>query len=117
MDDLVTWLRAQVEVDQQWVDHAEMMRVPGRHRPEQPDVFAGIGHSPAMVPWRYAAEVEAKRRILGLHEPSQWGSDPAMTCGTCSEGLGLVPWPCATVLALAQVYAGRPGFKDEWRLT
>lgn len=79
-------------------------------------------HDPA----RILADIAAKRAILDAHPREHYtGSDyynePARdvceTCETyditeCPSGPG---WPCPTVLALAQPYAGRPDFPAEYR--
>jgi hypothetical protein len=49
-------------------------------------------------PARVLAEVEAKRAILAHHE------------------LHAEPFPCRTMKLLAQPYADRPGWREEWRL-
>ena len=61
-------------------------------------------HDPARV----LSEVAAKRTILDRHEPGV--SEPS-ECGRCND-----PWPCDDVKALAQPYAGEPGWQEEWRL-
>lgn len=79
-------------------------------------------HDPARV----LAEVDAKRRILDEHGAS------GGTCRTCcgepdrevrwdgeEEAVEWAradkPWPCPTVRLLAQPYAGRDGWREEWR--
>lgn len=95
------------------VEH-EIVRVPhlvGQFDAEHIARFA----SPARV----LAEVEAKRRILDLHVPVD-GYDPnGPICSTCGETgnagdeTAVVRWPCPTVHALAQPYAGQPGWRSE----
>jgi hypothetical protein len=69
---------------------------------------------------RWAAECEAKRRIMALHSayPSR-GPDGGIFCGTCGDPLDYyaVDWPCPTVCALAEVYSGHPDYDESWRLT
>lgn len=64
-------------------------------------------------PARVLAEVEAKRRILDDHEPLANGA-----CNRCGDygGTEHQQWPCTTIRALAQPYAGRDGWREEWRL-
>lgn len=64
-------------------------------------------------PVRVLAEAAAKRRIIDEHV--QAGSDLYVGermpwCSTCSGGR----WPCTTLRLLASVYAGRPGWRSEW---
>lgn len=85
-------------------------------------------------PARVLAEVEAKRRILDLHkpQPSQYldgvyvpGEPVGQQCEYCASlchsysGINCetpdAPYPCPTVGLLAQPYAGRPGWHEEWR--
>lgn len=65
-------------------------------------------------PARVLADVEAKRRIVGLH-PSYGGYGER--CATCQseDDLAGDPWPCPTLRALASVYADHPEFREEWR--
>lgn len=58
-------------------------------------------------PARVLAEVAAKRAILDLHQP-ELGQHPDF-CGH-----DLHQMPCPTLMALAQPYAGRPGFDPAW---
>ena len=63
-------------------------------------------HDPARV----LREVEAKRAILGRHEP---GGDPAdydYGDAPCMEDERI--WPCLTVRALAAVYSGHPDYDE-----
>lgn len=76
-------------------------------------------HDPA----RILAEVEAKRAILAEHKhvPATEPSTHDFGCQICAYDRGdyvQYGWGwCKTVLLLAAPYAGRPGFKDEWRLS
>ncbi len=75
-------------------------------------------HDPARV----LAECEAKGLIVELHSGTTdalWYGvrmpDDGMGCRTCGEvGEYAVPWPCATVRALAAVYAEHPDYRNEW---
>ncbi|WP_202946318.1 DUF6221 family protein [Pseudonocardia dioxanivorans] len=76
---------------------------------------------------RGLAEVEAKRRIIALHE-HQDATAPSRDvrkrqpqqdfgCITCADWDGMTAaegW-CDTVRLLALPYADRPGYRDEWR--
>jgi hypothetical protein len=74
--------------------------------------FAGV--QGVFDPARVLAECEAKRRIVAVH------SIRADTCETCTEyhsqisGCENEPWPCATIRALASVYADHPDFDPAW---
>jgi hypothetical protein len=62
-------------------------------------------------PARVLAEVEAKRRILGEHRPVEAGDVPGLAmCFVDNEVM-----PCDHVRWLAQPYAGREGWREEWR--
>ena len=65
-------------------------------------------------PARVLAEVGAKRRIVDAHTPTSGG-----LCPTCWEGAewgGPAASPCPTLRLLAQPYAGRDGWREEWRV-
>jgi len=76
---------------------------------------------------RVLAECDAKRRIVELHQPVEFGAgtrhpDAYMPdrpiCQTCGSGEPYeypVDWPCGTLKLLALTYADHPGFRDEWR--
>lgn len=67
------------------------------------------------------ADVEAKRRIVELHQPRgvQGGPPYRWACAVCDHSP--VPWdsttiwPCRTVRLLALPYAGHAQYRDEWR--
>jgi hypothetical protein len=63
-------------------------------------------HDPARV----LAEVAAKRAILDLHEPYESERVGGQSCWACNRD----GWPCETVRLLAQPFAGRPGWREEW---
>lgn len=66
---------------------------------------ATVEHIVRHDPSRVLAEVEAKRRILDEHEGVH-------TCG--DRTYDFREW-CPTLRALALPYAGRPGYREEWR--
>jgi hypothetical protein len=93
MDELVTWLREQIDADERAVEGACV----------HIDDCNGSGYGDRFDDARVLAEVEAKRRILDL-----WSSvDPGPAGAVLAE----------VILHLAQPLASRPGFRDEWRLT
>jgi len=69
-------------------------------------------HDPARV----LAEVDAKRQIIGLHEPAEYEYADANVCLTCDQG-GPLAYPCPTLRLLALPYADHPAYRDEWRPT
>lgn len=58
--------------------------------------------SPASV----LARIVADRKILALHVGGSYPDE----CGLCNESL-----PCETVRLLAEPYADRPGYNEQWR--
>lgn len=92
-------------------------------------------HESAIVVWspdvaqRRLAEVEAKRRIVKLHNPAAWSDRSTAdefgrsNCPACREDTyhpghpyRPAPYPCDTLLALTQPYADRKDFRQEWKL-
>jgi hypothetical protein len=110
MDDLVTWLRAQIDEDERiarplaerpwtWLPD-EVMRDMSEHI---------VRHDPARV----LREIEAKRRILDVVLPKV-----AELQGACDDewGARLEPDGDDMLLrTLALPYADRAGYREEWR--
>lgn len=107
--DLVTFLRACLDEDQQATEVAAVSYGPG---------------------WgaRVLAEIAAKQAILDLHRQIECvnceaqGRKPATSCLRCHHGdtdFGekFYDGTCSTVRALAQPFAGRPGWSEEWAVT
>lgn len=98
-----------------------------------PDIVAGLDLIRTYDPARVLAEVEAKRRILDLHigahdcteihtgvYPDDWPADAGW--GKAGERRAHAAnehfeadQPCPTVRLLAQPYAGRDGWREEWQ--
>jgi hypothetical protein len=110
VDELVAFLRAALDRDEQVIREAAE------------DYFYAEGHGAAVDRWfdrwnpynpeSMLPEVRAKRRILDDHEPLVSGA-----CDRCSRGMwsdGHQIWPCTTIRALAQPYAGQPGWDRRW---
>lgn len=82
-----------------------------------------MGSCDCDVPQRIAREVEAKRRLIELHERVQLDQnfcELEACCELCSnwdqEGLKQFyePWPCDSLRLLALPYADHPDFQAEW---
>jgi hypothetical protein len=119
MSELITWLRQQLDEDEAsataWARccwHMEACDDTGDFL----DRFSAA---------RQLAEVEAKREILDLHAPFA-GYKGRVQCGHCAglchsdSGLRCeepadAMYPCENVTLLAQPYAGKPGWREEWR--
>lgn len=111
MDELVVWLRAQLDEDEriaraatqgEWVWSREFVTPPGYHHrtvgPLEPGDAAYIA---AWDPARVLREIEAKRRIVDRYA---WLREHGDTGGTA--------W---VLPLLALPYADRPGYREEWR--
>lgn len=72
-------------------------------------------HDPARV----LREIDAKRQLLALHGPSEFGTwvgdddDQEPACRTCGDLT--TRFPCRTLRLLASVYADRTGYQEAWR--
>ena len=103
MDDVITWLRAQIDEDEQMLRGLDSTALNGIDSTAGDDVRAYVE--------RGLAEVDAKRSIAGLHMPID---------GLCPECRYRrpntpAPAPCPTLRLLALPYADRPGYRAEWR--
>ena len=130
-DDLVAWLREQVDEDER-VARAAMHR-PRSHPPTighwgyvHEDLVDGDGlvlaprvwipaaeHIARHDPARVLREVAAKRRILDWHRHATFYREPiGPTCEVCGDHDG-EDW-CQTLRLLALPYADRDGYRSEW---
>jgi len=144
MDDLVTWLRAQLDEDERavtgsgdlgWLtyrrpDGTMAYTVPASLAPDGSWIAVGAvarDFASAVVvscERERLAEVDAKRQMVALHVPVAGGQgftgdkygriDFACQCCGDSDEFG-VAWPCDTVLLVALPYADRPGYQQEWQ--
>ena len=123
MDELVQWLRAQLEAERavQWHDleceiHAHQ---DGGLRAAMATVEMLVKVPGAVCdcdgPARVLREIDAKRRLLALHHQLEDAQEMLDFCATC-DATGKYPeYPCTTLRLLALPYAGRPGYREEWR--
>lgn len=83
---------------------------------KHPSGGQGVGFMPgAPSPQHVLADIAAKRAIVGMHEPYRW--IVGLGCRVCiaSDLTPFPDYPCPTLLALLQPYAGRPDFDPSWR--
>lgn len=131
MNDLMAWLTAQLDEDEQIARAVEDRSAPWdgqwmadgnsavrtvnghvlfyRHGPDP--LKPGLAdHVAAHDPARVLREIDAKRRIVALH------ARPHHQCVTEN---GPTQWhaadPCATLRLIALPYTDRPGYQDGWR--
>lgn len=71
-----------------------------------------VRHDPARV----LCEVEAKRRILDLHEPAEENYGDGFIAERCMvcDPQDPEPYPCATLRLLAAVYATHLDYRPDW---
>jgi hypothetical protein len=108
MDDLVEWLRVQLDLDQAWAQSL----------PEQPgsEIYNGEQWVPAPARDRMLREVEATRRILDMC--AGWIAEPLVKDWEIdrADELRLQNDVGPTLLRLiALPYSDRPGYQEEWR--
>jgi hypothetical protein len=140
--DLVQWLRTQLDEDERiarratkgpWLvdceTHAEAIIagdgtsvIAGGRWGGEASAFESTEdalHIAEHDPARVLREVEAKRGLLALHSPSEFGpwvgddDDQEPACGVC--GNLTVRFPCKTLRLLASMYDDRPGYQEAWR--
>ena len=119
MDDLVQWLRAQLDEDERiareakpgpW--HAEGGSVYATHPTDEVvDYSESADHIAEWDPARVLRELDAKRRLLVVHRP--YAPEPDQSCLGCAGGITFTSCPVVRLLALP--YADRPGYREEWR--
>ena len=125
-EDLITFLRAQLEEDERVARSAYGFT---GDADDYFDVYYMAVplqvHANRWCPARVLREVEAKRRILAEHNaPSAiWpgSSKKDRRCVGCGFGSDEEPLvedvnDCPTLRALASIYFARPGFREEWQL-
>jgi hypothetical protein len=139
MNDLLDFLRAQLDARERevtgsgtlgWLtyrrpDGSISYTIPAALAEDGTWIAAGQvakGYASAVIVHREAdvlAEVDAKRRIIAMHATGDFPYDPddgpgdyswTERCDGCGEAT-----PCLTLRLLALPFAGRPGYRDEWR--
>ncbi len=138
MDDLVQWLRGQLDEDERiaraaaWCDeaaswHAEPSPFGARDKgqrwyiedamddgvvthvdPAASDDEGVARHLARHDPARVLREVDAKRQIIAEHDVYGRGLGGRMDCQS-------LDFPCRTLRLLALPYADRPGYRAEWK--
>ena len=104
MADLVTFLKARLDDDEQWAHYSG-------------DPIGQTLDSRARV----LADVAAKRWLLGKHRSYEgWcsGCESNEKCDNDPDDCYCPPWypfPCDTVKHLAAVYDTHPDYDEEWR--
>lgn len=110
-DDLITWLRAQLDEDEVAAfDASAEWQAEASHLWAETTEEAAA-HIRRHDPARVLAEVEAKRRIVDEHKHVglDASAGPTRTCWRCNS----FDW-CPTLRLLALPYADRSGYREEW---
>jgi hypothetical protein len=123
MDDLVQWLRAQLDEDERTA-RATIWDGSGNKLDWELIASATVdvggdefyvgdrtiaNHMMAWEPARVLREIDAKRQIISEHDTEGWKiGDRVHDCQWTDR-------PCRTLRLLALPYADRPGYREEWR--
>lgn len=115
MDELITWLRAQLDEDKGKVAamerEAKRVQTAPIFQGHPPNWLAGVDIF--VSPKRWHDEIEAKRRILGRYEDALARQhDPEYS--QIAARAQVEEYEGWVIPALAQPYAGRPGWREEW---
>ena len=116
MNDLVTWLRAQLDEDERAARAVEDLRKP--YYFDFIDDAARPFVERELDPERVLRQVKRDQHIIDEHTCGCPDPD-CRDCGACSgpHHADPAPAPCTTLRLLAMPYADRPGYRDEWRPT
>lgn len=131
MDDLIVFLRAQLDEDERIARGADpgpwKNNSLGRH--DQSVIKLGAPTSTSLIhfdgsraaangahvarhdPARVLREIEAKRAIVDAHERRPMPKGDTADCAHCWGAV----WPCPTLRLIASVYDDRPSFQEAWR--
>ncbi|MFD3535223.1 DUF6221 family protein [Streptomyces sp. NPDC058664] len=156
MDDLIAFLRARLDDDEQtalsWPEDSRRWQTVGGRRLSyrngssqtvtaidisnasslwneqiyvKYDLDGAAEHIARQDPARVLAEVDAKRRMVALHEPVTLHAgggaahfDTTRVCRSCEppKQFPETAYPCATLRLMALPYADRhPDYRDAWR--
>lgn len=124
MDDLVVWLRVQLDDDerlaQEWLDDTTSSWWWDNADPASAAERVIVRNSPRQL----LAEVDAKRRLMKVHQrrdaavgPGWSGMPDCIGCGYDQREEPATPDinDCPVLRLLALPYADRPGYREEWR--
>lgn len=133
MDDLVQWLRAQLDEDEQiaraatagpWAQSGigeygwgVSFSAPGAgvEADDSDQGRADADHIAAWDPARVLREIDAKRQLLDLHAPGETEYVDGDVCMACDVRGSAPFYPCKTLRLLALPHADRPGYQESWR--
>lgn len=128
MDDLVQWLRAQLDDEERTARRAGdsfrqigetgvIVATEGDRAEECASAnWAGVAeHIVAHDPARVLHEIDTKRQLLDLHAPGETEYVDGDVCMACDVRGGAPFYPCKTLRLLALPHADRPGYQESWR--
>ena len=108
MSDIVAFLRARLDEDEQYA-----RSIPGMY--EDAGMTAEMDNQGGLSgpdrERRLLRDVEAKRKIVELHLPERLGYFTDINCQQCR-----VHDPCPTLRFLALPYADHPDYDEAWRV-
>jgi hypothetical protein len=129
VDDLVQWLREQLDDDERaaraatagpWTTMGQRVLDPSPPS-NRLGIGMAVGHAAASAdynetaehiarhdPARVLRELDAKRKIIAEHDVYSRPLGERMDCQSYD-------FPCTTLRLLALPYADRPGYREEWR--
>jgi len=127
MDDLVQWLRDQLDADERIAREAGNRRWLVQDNiielyPEREDdgfmswpTRSDARHAANWDPARVLREIDAKRQLLALHAPGEMEYVDGDVCMACDVREPEPFYPCKTLRLLALPYADRPGYVEDLR--
>lgn len=108
MDDLITWLRAQLDADLARVPKLGEIALELSAKYQDPPSEQPLEHKAywelSRASWELKSQVESKRRIIGL-----------VTDAGAQFGDGYTEAYRDVLRLLALPYADRPGYREDWR--
>jgi hypothetical protein len=114
-DDLILWLRHQLDDDERVARRVEPNQAPVALRA----MVTREGSAPFLIidSARLLAEIDAKRRVVRLYENALRAYNAgSISLRNRTQDEAAVDVLRAAVIALAQPYAELPGWREEWRL-